>query len=172
MSSERVICGRPSHQRVADDRLGNVEFDGAFVHDGILSWIACNAGKPERPATPAWVIHAAPEWSEQHLEDDPQQVTAVLLEAFAKAINRPLDSPRHAVAHRWRYALAAKPLEQQCLFDPVAGIGACGDWCGGSRVEAALLSGAAMAGTILRRYTVDRAPYRDRQAIQPSLFAS
>jgi len=58
------------------------------------------------------------------------------------------------------------------LFDPVAGIGACGDWCGGSRVEAAFLSGAAIAGTVLRRYTIDRAPYRDRQAIQPSLFAS
>lgn len=157
---------------VADERLNEMDFHGAFVHDGILSWIAGNTSKPGRPRTPAWVIHASAEWSEQHLEDDPESVTATLLTAFETAIKRSLDSPRHAVAHRWRYALAAQPLDQQCLFDPVAGLGACGDWCGGSRVEAAFLSGAAMAGTILRRCTIDRAPYRSEQAVQPSLFAS
>jgi renalase len=36
-----------------------------------------------------------------------------------------------------------------CLFDPTMNIGACGDWCGGPRVEGALVSGLALAEQIL-----------------------
>jgi len=35
-------------------------------------------------------------------------------------------------------------------------LGACGDWCAGPRVEGAFLSGAAMAGAVLRELTIDR----------------
>ncbi|KAA1260324.1 hypothetical protein LF1_28630 [Rubripirellula obstinata] len=36
------------------------------------------------------------------------------------------------------------------------GIAACGDWCGGPRIEGAFLSGMAAAGALLRHLTVDR----------------
>lgn len=157
---------------VADERLQGVDFQGAFVNDGILSWVASNDHKPGRPATPSWVVHAAADWSASHLEDDPDEVRQTLLGAFEKVIQRSLDPPQHAVVHRWRYAVAEKPLEQEYLFDATTGIGVCGAWCGGSRVEAAFLSGAAMAGAILRRCTIDRAPFRTQRPIQPSLFAS
>jgi predicted NAD/FAD-dependent oxidoreductase len=38
------------------------------------------------------------------------------------------------------------------LFDPQLGIGACGDWCGGRRVEGAFLSGHALALRIIERW--------------------
>ena len=69
-----------------------------------------------------------------------------MLEAFAKALGREqLPEPAFATAHRWRFALPDPPLETDCLFDGEARIGACGDWCGGPRVEGAYLSGLSLA---------------------------
>ncbi len=42
-------------------------------------------------------------------------------------------------------------IDQPYLFDPDLAIGACGDWCGGPRVEGAFLSGLALAERILSR---------------------
>ena len=36
------------------------------------------------------------------------------------------------------------PLGEDCLYDPDAGIGFCGDWCLDSRAEAAWVSGGAL----------------------------
>ena len=52
-------------------------------------------------------------------------------------------------AHRWLYSLVANPLNVGALWDPDLGIGACGDWCQGARIEGAFLSGQAIAGRIL-----------------------
>jgi hypothetical protein len=54
------------------------------------------------------------------------------------------------VAYRWRYGLASETIGKRCLFDRALSIGACGDWCLGGRVEAASLSGRAIAGRLLR----------------------
>jgi len=54
-----------------------------------------------------------------------------------------------AQAHRWRYAQAAEALDLGCLWDGELGLGVCGDWCQGSRVEGAFLSGMAAAGRVL-----------------------
>ena len=54
-------------------------------------------------------------------------------------------------AHRWRFALPIDPLENACLFDAGLRLAACGDWCGGPRVEGAFLSGSAAAGRLLGR---------------------
>ncbi len=43
----------------------------------------------------------------------------------------------------------APPLGEDCLWDPTLALGACGDWCLAGRVEAALLSGAALAGRLM-----------------------
>ena len=52
-------------------------------------------------------------------------------------------------AHRWGYAQATSPFEHEALYDERLGIGVCGDWCAGGRVEGALLSGLALAGELL-----------------------
>ena len=43
---------------------------------------------------------------------------------------------------------AAQPLAQPFLWDPDRAIGLAGDWCGGARIEAAFLSGKALAQAI------------------------
>ena len=57
-------------------------------------------------------------------------------------------------AHHWRYARVATLLGSPCLVDDERGIGACGDWCLRSNIEAAFRSGQAMAETILALYGV------------------
>jgi predicted NAD/FAD-dependent oxidoreductase len=95
------------------------------------------------------MLYAGPEWSARHREDDREQVAQALCDAFHALLGIQALPPSHVAAHRWRHALASRPLDQDCLFDPDLGLGACGDWCLGARVEAAFLSGAAMAGRVL-----------------------
>ena len=59
-------------------------FDGAFVDDSPLGWIARNRSKPGRPPGETWVLHASPEWSREHLELDQEVAAEWLADAFAR----------------------------------------------------------------------------------------
>jgi hypothetical protein len=126
-----------------------VPFDGAFVNDEPLSWICRNTSKPGRAGDEAWVVHASPDWSRDHLEDGEVSVSEALRRAFAEATGVEAPAPSYIAAHRWRYARVATALGTPCLFDDELEIGACGDWCLGANIEAAFRSGQAMAETIL-----------------------
>jgi renalase len=126
-----------------------VPFDAAFVNDGPLSWIARDGSKPERPHPHTWVLHGSPAWSVDHLELTAERVVPLLLRAFEAIVRRPVPAVSSATAHRWRYASVVRPLEQTHLWDAKAALGVAGDWCGGSRVEGAWLSGSALARAIL-----------------------
>jgi predicted NAD/FAD-dependent oxidoreductase len=131
---------------------GSVEldFDGAFINTGPLSWVARDSSKPGRPDGESWVIHAGAEWSAGHLDDEIVDVERQLLEAFAKATGLgQLPVPQHLDAMRWRFAIPAEPLPDRSCLDAEAGIGMAGDWCGGPRVEGAWLSGDDLARRIL-----------------------
>jgi predicted NAD/FAD-dependent oxidoreductase len=125
------------------------EHDAAFVNCGPLSWIAAQHSRPGRPPANAWVLHASPEWSMQHLEEEPETVQRKLLNAVRELpIARPFGVVS-AVAHRWRYALADNPLDCGALWLENKQLVLAGDWCHGSRVEGAFLSGAAAAGRVM-----------------------
>ncbi len=127
----------------------DVPFDGAFINDGPLSWIARMGSKPLRPREPdAWVLHASPDWSRARLEASREEVAGPLLDALFQAIGRPRQDAIWQAAHRWRYALAETPLAVGCLADEDARIVACGDWTSGNRVEGALLAGLAAAARV------------------------
>ncbi len=141
--------------------LRGLEFDGAFINEGPLSWIAREASKPGRPTmadSENWVLHASTDWSKANIERSGEEVTTDLLKAFESSTGHPLGTVGYAVAHRWRYAIPSTPLANDCLWDSDKLIGACGDWCGGPRIEGAFLSGMAVAGSLLRQLTIDRAP--------------
>jgi len=120
-------------------------FDAAFVNEGPLRWIARDSAKPGRAGSESWILHANAAWSEAHLESDPQEVAAALLAAFAQ---RGGPAPQHWRAHRWRYASTETADTPVCSWDGGLGIGLCGDWLNGGTVEAAWLSGRALARRI------------------------
>ncbi|MHB0960402.1 MAG: NAD(P)/FAD-dependent oxidoreductase [Pirellulaceae bacterium] len=136
------------HLGVFDRSLG-LPFDGAFVHESPLSWMARNNSKPQRGSQESWVLHASPEWTSTYLEDEPGEALPKMLDAFWQATAVMPRTPIYAACHRWRWALPPEPLPHRCLFDSSLRLGACGDWCSGPRVEGAFLSGMAVAGRVL-----------------------
>jgi predicted NAD/FAD-dependent oxidoreductase len=127
------------------------EWDAAFVNEGALGWVCNQAAKPGRPAAPAWVLHATSEWSRVHLETDAAQVVDMLLDAARLLPGAANVQAEFAKAHRWRYSRASHPLESGALWFDRQRLALAGDWCAGSRVEGAFLSGAAAAHRINRR---------------------
>jgi predicted NAD/FAD-dependent oxidoreductase len=109
-----------------------------------IAWLARESSKPGRNAIERWTVQASPEWSARHLEDDDERVKAKLLKAFTEVTGIRAQPP-HAAVHRWRYAQTTEPLGQPFLWDAQSGIGSCGDWCLGHRVEDAFVSGLEMA---------------------------
>ena len=118
--------------------------------EGEIVWAARNSGKPGRDGPESWTIHAGPDWSRANLERRPEEVAPELLRAFAALAGIEPPVARHLAAHRWRFALVERPLGQPCLHDPALRLGLCGDWCLGPRVEAAFLSGRAMAAALAK----------------------
>lgn len=127
----------------------SIAFDGVFIHDAPLAWAARNSSKPERPAYESWILHGTPEWSEAHLEMDGTEIMPLLSGTFFTCLGLDPVTPAFASAHRWRYAMAEEPLEAGYLWDADLRLGLCGDWCHGSRVEGAYLSGLALATHVL-----------------------
>jgi predicted NAD/FAD-dependent oxidoreductase len=109
-----------------------------------ISWLARENSKPGRERVERWTIQASPAWSTRHLEDDAERVKAKLLKGFAE-ITGIRATPAHAVVHRWRFAQTQQPLGRPFIYDDELGIGLCGDWCLGHRVEDAFVSGLEMA---------------------------
>lgn len=129
-----------------------VEFDGAFVNEGPLSWIARDTSKPGRVALDGgdcWVLHGSHTWSEDHADLPGAQVAADLLAAFFRAAQLPPAATRFVIAHRWLYTSPVEPLAAKFLRNKATGAYAAGDWCGGPRVEGAYLSGLAAAEAML-----------------------
>jgi photolyase PhrII len=137
---------------VAFEDAPALAFGGAFVNgDPVLSWVADNASKPGRSPRPAWTLHATPEWSRAHF-DAPREIQAdMLVQAFARSFGCALPRIVHLDAHRWAHAIPREPHPESCLWDAEQLVAACGDWCGGPRIEGAYLSGVAAAGRLLAR---------------------
>ena len=126
-----------------------IKHDGIFLNDNALSWAARNTSKPGRPIDECWVLHGSAEWSTLHIGDDKTKVIEELLFHFYSAVNIKHVPILFQDVHFWKYARVLNPLDVGYLWDLKMNIGACGDWCAGSRVEGAALSGIAIAGKFL-----------------------
>lgn len=124
-------------------------FDGAFLQNSPLAWIARDNSKPGRGNEETWVLHSTGQWSEQKREAPAAQVVVHLLHALRQAWPHAVWRPRESQAYLWPESRPAEPLAQRALFDAELRLGVCGDWCGGPRVEGAYLSGVALAQQVL-----------------------
>ena len=109
-----------------------------------IAWLTRETSKPGRGTIERWTVQASPAWSERHLEDDDERVKAKLLRAFTEVTGIRAE-PGHAQVHRWRYAQTMQALGQSHLWQADSGLGLCGDWCLGRRVEDAFISGLELA---------------------------
>ena len=131
------------------DTMLDLSFDAAFVNRGPLRWVERDSSKPGRDGQECWSLHASAEWSEARLEEDAETVAPILIEAF-KALGGAL--PQAWAAHRWRYAITDSAVDGGCVWHAADGLGLCGDWLNGGRVEGAWLSGRAVAQQVLSSF--------------------
>ncbi|MFK7957391.1 MAG: NAD(P)/FAD-dependent oxidoreductase [Lysobacterales bacterium] len=124
-------------------------FDGAFVADSPIGWIARSDSRPGRQTSPGWVVHGSDDFSQEYLEASAEDVANRLLAEF-QTVTAITTAPAVAVAHRWRYAKAVDPLAEGFIADQGSRLWVAGDWCAGSRVEGAWLSGQAAAQHLLK----------------------
>ena len=133
-----------------EDPLSTAKPDGAFINEGPLRWVARNNSKPGRDANrETWVLHASPEWSTAHWDDSQESIATALWQTWCELLGMPGGEPAFSAAHRWRYALTESVYPEPYVLDPAQQLAACGDWCGGPRVEGAFLSGLALAERIM-----------------------
>jgi predicted NAD/FAD-dependent oxidoreductase len=109
-----------------------------------VAWLARESSKPGRAPVERWTVQASAAWSQEHIADDEPRVLAKLEKAFAE-ITGIRAEPAFAQVHRWRWAKTQKPLGASHLWAGGPGIGVCGDWCLGHRVEEAFISGLELA---------------------------
>ena len=150
---------RPQHVAMA-------AFDGGlrtpgdwlrFQGDGPLLNAVRESAKPGRGGGERWTITSASDWSASRLEADRDAVAAELVEAFLEAVGGRGVSATFVTGHRWTFSRPNVEDEQVDRREAITAVDAdgpvliCGDWEYGTKVEAALLSGMASAGRILRR---------------------
>ena len=113
-----------------------------------IAWLARESSKPGRGTIERWTVQASSAWSQEHLQDDSARVEAKLCKAFAEVTGIRAE-PAHVESQRWLDAKTLHPLGQSHLWDAQNGLGVCGDWCLGHRVEDAFISGLELALAII-----------------------
>ena len=148
----RAVSFRPCWAVMARyEQVPDTGFDGLFANDDQVSWVSWNHSKPGRSPTPVAVIHATADYTTQNLETPKEQVIRELT-GFLRQFD--VADPVEVLTHRWLYALsddsalASSSSPQTCLWDPALGLGLCGDYLAGGRVEGAFISGTDLAKQI------------------------
>jgi len=129
---------------------GVPEPGGMQIKSEPLDWIGDNRRKGISEA-PAITVHAGPEWSRSHFEDDEAEVVESMISLAGDRLGVDLASAVvEASLARWRYSWVTEPHPEPCLVasdnPPLL---FCGDAFGQPKVEGAALSGLAAADSLL-----------------------
>jgi renalase len=129
----------------------NLEWQGIqCVGHRSLGWIGLDSSKQLEPSQPVLVVQSNGEFAAEHLEAKDRLAIGQQLLENAAILAPWFAQPELLQVHRWAYAFAQNPLAEKFLEANTAmPLYFCGDWCGGDRVEAAYLSGLAVAERIL-----------------------
>jgi renalase len=135
---------------IALEATPNIDWAGLEIEYEMLEWAALDSSKREVGNPPTLVLHANSVWSQAHLEQSPETVAALMLEAAQKLLGDWVK-PVTMLAHRWRYAKPSITHPESFLAQD--NLVFCGDWCTAnhSRIEAALESGWATAQHVLEK---------------------
>ena len=135
-------------------QVGRAGGEGAYArmdasgHDP-LAWIACENVKEGRVAEgcTVYVIQASPEYSRQHIEQNPEYWASDLQVLLEKSWSLDPSKRGSVFAHRWRYARRKEGAP--VLKDLPKGFFLCGDSMTDSRLESVWKSGRTTADAIL-----------------------
>jgi predicted NAD/FAD-dependent oxidoreductase len=132
------------------DTTGVPEPGGMQIKDEPLDWIGDNRRKGISEA-PAVTVHAGPQWSRSHFEDDEAKIVDTMISLAGDHLGTDL-SPTivETSLARWRYSWVTNPHPEPCLVASGSlPLLFCGDAFGQPKVEGAALSGLAAADHLL-----------------------
>ncbi|XP_027350395.1 uncharacterized protein LOC113861635 isoform X1 [Abrus precatorius] len=153
-----------------------VPFEGAFVR-GIdsVSWMANNTKKlltSQNGSPHCWTFLSTAAYGKQNKvpqENIPTATAAKVNDGMLEGIEAALGlskgslpKPFYTRLQLWGAALPTNTPGIPCIFDPFGRAGICGDWLLGSNIEAAVLSGMALANHIADYFQspeIDRAEF-------------
>lgn len=125
-----------------------VDFEAARVGGSSpLAWGAQIKGNGS--AYSCWVLHAKTDWSDANINQSAEWIADELAREFSELAHIDVQ-PLHASAHRWRYAQVQISAGTPFAWDAGLGIGVCGDWRLGPRLELAWQSGDALGSEIAK----------------------
>ena len=117
------------------------------LSDPLLDWLGVDSSKRDGAAPPVFVLQSTADFAKRHLNptDSHLAATALLNQAGDRFLSW-LARPQWQQTQVWRYAFARNPLKVPYLqIEHPAPLILTGDWCGGRKVENAVLAGAAVA---------------------------
>ena len=113
-------------------------WNGLFVNGHpLVEWVAVDSSKRRGPET---VLVS-------HLVDGVRPLRGQLEAALGELVAPWASRPRWVVSRWWEHARVRQPLSDGALR--ADGVVVAGDWCAGSRVEGAFVSGRAAAASLL-----------------------
>lgn len=126
-----------------------VNWQGAFVRNSPIGWMAVNSHKHGRKGGPTLLVQCDGVWADEHMEDEPEPVEAMLCGELQSLTGIDSTHAKHRALYRWRYAGTAEPFGENYLLDTQSQLAVCGDWCIKGRVEAAFTSADTLAARLL-----------------------
>lgn len=124
------------------------DLDAVFAHPASDLVLVADDGRRRGDGAPVLVAHSGHELAARHL-DDPQAARDLLVDAVARTVGT-TEAPQWTHVRRWSLAKVANPTGRTHWYD--GRLGLCGDaWSEVSRVEAAYVSGRALADALLAR---------------------
>ena len=116
----------------------------------VIRWVARNNAKPGRPSRGDHIIiHAAPGWSRETEDVEPEVVASELWNEVCNVLSLPPIRPAQISAHLWRHGLVEESLGETFLFSTQHLVGVAGDWCLGRMAEHAYESGSGLGRAIV-----------------------
>ncbi len=126
---------------------------GLWLDGEPVGWVADNTQKgiSEARLGGSVTIHAGPEFSRTHWDEDPETVGRIITDSVQSWLGSEVTSVR---IHRWRYSVPTVQHPARYIMARSPGpVVFAGDAFGGGRVEDAALSGDAAGAAILAEYS-------------------
>ncbi len=115
-----------------------------FTNDKALGWVSNeNSKKRFRYNKDLWVLQSTFEYGKKHTKNyknNKKFYTNFLINKFKSVTNVKIKKIYFTHIHGWKYSSNSKPLQMQSYWDKRIGLGICGDWFGGPRLENGWLS--------------------------------
>lgn len=126
-----------------------VPAEGVALAAGPVRWIADNFKKGISPGVAAAVtVHLSPAFATEHFTKTETELAALVLPGIVSLLGSPVMK---VTLQRWQFSEPMATYAQPCVWLPDLDLGLAGDALGGPRVEAAALSGLALADRMMKK---------------------